>query len=39
MGKELNFFFQSIVDAYETDVPQNSKEVHTTFVKNKDQKD
>ena len=35
-GKELNPFFQSIVDAYEADVPQTTKEVHATFVKNKD---
>ena len=38
-GKELNPFFQAIVDAYEEDVPQNTKEVHLTFVKNKDQID
>jgi uncharacterized protein YicC (UPF0701 family) len=36
-GKELNPFFQAIVDAYEEDVPQITKEVHVTFVKNKDQ--
>ena len=39
-GKELNPFFQAIVDAYEAeDVPQTTKEVHVTFVKNKDQID
>ena len=36
-GKELNPFFQSIVDAYEAeDVSKTTKEVHVTFVKNKD---
>ena len=34
-GKELNSFFQSIVDAYEADVPQTTKEVSATFIKNK----
>ena len=38
-GKELNPFFQSIVDAYEADIPQTTKEVHVTFVKNNEQKD
>ena len=38
-GKQLNPFFQAIVDAYEADVPQTTKEVHVTFVKNKDQID
>jgi uncharacterized protein YicC (UPF0701 family) len=38
-GKELNPFFQAIVDAYEADVPQTTKEVHVSFVKNKDQID
>ena len=38
-GKELNPFFQAIVDAYETDEPKTTKEVHVTFVKNKDQTD
>jgi len=35
-GKELNPFFQSIVDAYEADVPQTTKEVHITFVEKKE---
>ena len=36
-GKELNPFFQSIVDAYEAeDVSQTTKEVSATFIKNKD---
>ena len=34
-GKELNPFFQAIVDAYEADVPQTTKEVIVTFIKNK----
>ena len=38
-GKELNPFEQAIVDAYEADVSQTTKEVSATFVKNKDQKD
>ena len=38
-GKVLNPFFQAIVDAYEADVPQTTKEVHVSFVKNKDQID
>ena len=38
-GKELNPFEQAIVDAYEADEPKTTKEVHVTFVKNKDQID
>ena len=35
-GKELNPFFQSIVDAYEADEPnRTTKEVHVSFVKKK----
>ena len=34
-GKDLGPFFQSIVDAYEADVPQTTKEVSTTFIKKK----
>ena len=35
-GKELNPFFQAIVDAYEAeDVSQTTKEVSATFIKNK----
>jgi len=34
-GKELNPFFQAIVDAYEADVPQTTKEVHVSFVEKK----
>jgi len=34
-GKELNPFFQAIVDAYEVDVPKTIKEVSATFIKNK----
>jgi len=35
-GKELNPFFQAIVDAYEADVPQTTKEVHVSFVEKKE---
>ena len=38
-GIEIGILEQSIVDAYEADVPQTTKEVHVSFVKNKDQKD
>ena len=38
-GKELSPFLQAIVDAYESDVSQTTKEVHVSFVKNKDQID
>ena len=34
-GKELNPFFQAIVDAYEADEPQTTKEVHVSFIKKK----
>jgi hypothetical protein len=35
-GKELNPFFQAIVDAYEAeDVSQTTKEVSVTFIKKK----
>ena len=34
-GKELNPFFQAIVDAYEADEPQTTKEVHNSFVEKK----
>ena len=34
-GKELNPFFQAIVDAYEADVPQTTKEVHVSYVEKK----
>ena len=35
-GKELNPFFQAIVDAYEAeDVSQTTKEVNATFIKKK----
>ena len=34
-GKELNPFFQAIVDAYEADEPQTTKEVHVSFVEKK----
>ena len=35
-GKELNPFFQAIVDAYEAeDVPQTTKEVHISYVEKK----
>ena len=39
-GKELNPFFQAIVDAYEAeDVSQTTKEVSATFIKNKNRGD
>ena len=34
-GKKLNPFFQAIVDAYEADVSQTTKEVSATFIKKK----
>jgi hypothetical protein len=34
-GKELNPFFQSIVDAYEADEPKTTKEVHVSYVEKK----
>ena len=34
-GKKLSPFEQAIVDAYEEDVPQTTKEVSATFIKNK----
>ena len=37
-GKELNPFFQAIVDAYEADVSQTTKEVHVSFLKKKENK-
>jgi uncharacterized protein YicC (UPF0701 family) len=37
-GKELNPFFQAIVDAYEEDVSQTTKEIHVSFVENKENK-
>ena len=38
-GKKLSPFEQAIVDPYEADEPKTTKEVHVTFVKNKDQID
>ena len=35
-GKELNPFEQAIVDAYEADVPQTTREVHVSFVEKKE---
>ena len=35
-GKELNPFFQSIVDAYESDEPKTTEEVHVSFVEKKE---
>ena len=37
-GKELNPFFQSIVDEYEEKLTQTTKEVHVSFVENKENK-
>ena len=38
-GKELNPFFQSIVDAYEADEPKTTKEVSAVFIKKKNGRD
>jgi hypothetical protein len=35
-GKKLSPFEQAIVDAYEEDVLQTTKEVHVSFVENKE---
>ena len=35
-GIELNPFEQSIIDAYEADVSQTTKEVHVSFVEKKE---
>ena len=35
-GKKLSPFEQAIVDAYEADVPQTTKEVHVSFVEKKE---
>ena len=35
-GKKIGILQQSIIDAYEADEPETSKEILTTFVKNKD---
>ena len=35
-GIELNPFEQSIIDAYEEDVSQTTKEVHVSFVEKKE---
>ena len=37
-GKELSPFLQAIVDAYEEDVSQTTKEIHISFVENKENK-
>ena len=37
-GRKISPFEQSIVDAYEADVPQTTKEVHVSFVENKENK-
>ena len=37
-GKKLSPFEQAIVDAYEEDVYQTTKEIHVSFVENKENK-
>jgi len=39
-GEEIGILEQSIIEAYEADEPNRiTKEVHVSFIKNKDQKD
>ena len=39
-GEEIGVLEQSIIEAYEADEPnRTTKEVHVSFIKNKDQKD
>ena len=37
-GKELSPFEQAIVEAYEEDVTQTTKEIHISYVENKENK-
>ena len=34
-GKKIGILQQSIIDAYETDEPEVSREISTTFIKNR----
>ena len=34
-GKKIGILQQSIIDAYEADEPEVSREISTTFIKNK----
>ena len=39
-GEKIGILEQSIIEAYEADEPnRTTKEVHVSFIKNKDQKD
>ena len=39
-GEEIGMLEQSIIEAYESDEPnRTTKEVHVSFIKNKDQQD
>ena len=35
-GEKIGILQQSIIDAYEAEVPQTTKEVSATFIKNKE---
>ena len=35
-GKKIGILQQSIIDAYEAEEPETSKEILTTFIQNKD---
>ena len=38
-GKKIGILQQSIIDAYEADKPKVSREISSTFIKNKDRGD
>ena len=38
-GKKIGILQQSIIDAYEADEPKVSREISSTFIKNKDRGD
>ena len=38
-GKKIGILQQSIIDAYEADEPEVSREISSTFIKNKDRGD
>ena len=38
-GKKIGILQQSIMDAYEADEPEVSREISTTFIQNKDRGD
>ena len=37
-GEKIGILQQSIIDAYEADEPKVSREISTTFIKNKDRR-